>query len=274
MQLGAYSVGPADLGVADRRSARAVPSHGGSKVPRLVLLFWVIKIAATTLGETGGDAASMSLGLGYWRSSVLFLAVLVSLVLLQVRARRLHQALYWAVIVATTTAGTTMADFCDRSLGIGYLGGSLLLGAAVLLVFATWRVSLGRIAADRITSPGQEAFYWAAILASNTLGTALGDWTADTGGLGFEGGALLFSATLLAIAICSLATTISRVLLFWAAFVLTRPLGATLGDLLTKPHSHGGLAFDRFSASGLIAAVMIVAILLYPAAAARPGDEA
>jgi uncharacterized membrane-anchored protein len=258
-----HAVGPSSR-AAVSRARSDVAAHGGSKVPQLLLLFWIIKIAATTLGETGGDAASMSLHLGYWLSSLLFVAILALLVLAQIRARSLHPALYWSVIVATTTAGTTMADYCDRSLGIGYAGGSLLLGGAVLLVFAAWRLTLGRIDASRITSPGQEAFYWAAILASNTLGTALGDWTADRGGLGYEGGALLFGTILLVVAIVMLTTSISRILLFWAAFVLTRPLGATLGDLLTKPHAHGGLALNRFSASSLLAAVMIGCVLLYP----------
>ena len=244
-------------------------NHGGSKVPQLLALFWVIKIMATTLGETGGDAASMSLHLGYSVSSLIFLAALMILVLVQIRARTFHAALYWAVIVATTTAGTTVADFCDRSLAIGYPGGALLLTAAVALVLAAWRMTLGRIAADRITSPGPEAFYWATILASNTLGTALGDWTADSFGVGYEGAALLFSALLLVIAAVFLLTSVSRVALFWAAFVLTRPLGATLGDLLTKAHAHGGLAMNRFSASSLIAALMIGCILLYPRASSR-----
>ena len=271
MQAVAHAVGPIDRSVEAGRTA--VATHGGSKVPHLILLFWVIKIAATTLGETGGDAASMSLRLGYQLSSLIFVAVLAVLVALQIRACILHPALYWSVIVATTTAGTTMADFCDRSLGIGYAGGSLLLAGAVALVFAAWRLTLGRIAADRITSPAQEAFYWAAILASNTLGTALGDWTADRGGLGYEGAALLFGAVLLVIAIVKLTTSLSSTLLFWAAFVLTRPLGATLGDLLTKPHAHGGLEFDRFTASSLLAALMIGCILFYPGRSQEQGPD-
>lgn len=255
--------------------ATAASADTGHKVPQLIALFWVIKIAATTLGETGGDAISMSLHLGYLVSSAIFLAILGWLVARQVRSTTLHPALYWAVIVATTTAGTTIADFCDRSLGIGYAGGVLLLAGCVAGVLGAWRLTLGAIASDRIVSTPQELFYWAAILASNTLGTALGDWAADTGGLGYGGGAALFGMALVAIAVLTGATAISRVLLFWAAFVLTRPLGATLGDLLTKPRSHGGLDLNRFSASSLLAAAMIGCILLYPrqSAAGRPARD-
>jgi uncharacterized membrane-anchored protein len=202
-----------------------------SKVPEVTLAFWLIKIAATTLGETGGDALSMTLRLGYAVSSLIFIAFLVVSAAAQIRARKFHPFLYWAVIVATTTAGTTMADFADRSLGVGYVGGSLILFALVITVLGLWRFTMGSVAVDNISAPGVEAFYWATILFSNTLGTALGDFLADSGGLGFEGGALVFGAALVLVAGAYYFTRISRTLLFWAAFILTRPLGATLGDL-------------------------------------------
>ncbi len=242
------------------RSERG-PAHG-SKVPHVTLSFWVVKIAATTLGETAGDALSMTLRLGYAVSTALFLGLFAVAVWAQVRARRFHPFLYWTVIVATTTAGTTMADFADRSLGIGYVGGSLLLFALVVLVLLAWWRTEGDVSVDSIQSPRVEIFYWATILVSNTLGTALGDFLADSSGLGYRGGALVFAAALVVVALLYRFTTVSRSLLFWAAFVLTRPLGATLGDFLTKPPSTGGLGLGRFSSSAVLAAFMVACVLL------------
>src|SRR5947209_5031490 len=213
-----------------------------SKVPEVTLGFWIIKIAATTLGETGGDTVTMTLNWGYLAGTCLFLAAMIVLVAAQIRARKFHPALYWATIVASTTFGTTMADFADRSLGIGYTGGSSLLFACLMAVLGLWYWSQGTISVNTVSAPKTEAFYWAAITFSQTLGTALGDWIADTGGLGYEGGALLFGAALAVIAGLYFWTNVSRVLLFWIAFILTRPLGATVGDFLDKPVSDGGLA--------------------------------
>jgi uncharacterized membrane-anchored protein len=243
-----------------------------SKVPEVTLIFWIIKIAATTLGETGGDTVTMTLNWGYLAGSALFLAALIALVAAQIMARRFHPLLYWATIVASTTFGTTMADFADRSLGIGYTGGSLLLAFLLALTLAAWRWSEGTVNVNTVATPKVEAFYWAAITFSQTLGTALGDWMADTGGLGYEGGALVFGAGLAVIVILYYATSVSRVLLFWAAFILTRPLGATVGDFLDKPVSHGGLALSRPLASAAIAAFIIVCILVLPQrAGTHPG---
>lgn len=241
-----------------------------SKVPAVTLGFWIIKIACTTLGETGGDAVTMTLGWGYLAGTALFATILIVLLTAQIRAKRFHPYLYWTVIVATTTAGTTLADFCDRSLGIGYVGGSSILFLLLMTTLGAWRFSLGSIAVDNITSPRVEAFYWATIMFSQTLGTALGDFAADTGGLGYEGGALVFGAALVAVAVLYYRTRVSRAVLFWAAFILTRPLGATLGDLLDKPVSHGGLALGRFDASAVIAAFIIAAVALLPQ---RPGGH-
>jgi uncharacterized membrane-anchored protein len=242
-----------------------------SKVPAVTLGFWVIKIAATTLGETGGDTVTMSLNWGYLAGTALFLGLLVALVAAQIRARRFHPFLYWATIVASTTFGTTMADFADRSLGIGYTGGSSLLLACLLVVLGLWYWSEGTISVDSVTMPRAEAFYWAAVTFSQTLGTALGDWIADTG-LGYEGGALVFAAGLIVIVGFYAATNISRVLLFWTAFILTRPLGATVGDFLDKPVSSGGLALSRPIASAVIAVFIIACLLLIPQrAGTHPG---
>jgi len=232
-----------------------------SKVPQVTLAFWIIKIAATTLGETAGDALSMTLQLGYALSTVIFFVCFAVAVAAQVCAKRFHPFLYWAVIVATTTVGTTMADFADRSLGIGYIGGSLLLLALLVAVLAAWWKTTGSISVNRIDNPRDEIFYWLAILTSNTLGTALGDFFADDSGLGFEGAALVFAALLAVIAAAYFLTELSHTLLFWAAFILTRPLGATLGDTLTKPLAEGGLNLSRINSSALIAAFMIAAIL-------------
>src|ERR1700730_18263612 len=239
-----------------------------SKVPEVTLTFWIIKIAATTLGETGGDSVTMTLNWGYLTGTVIFLSLLVALVVAQIAAKKFHPFLYWATIVASTTAGTTLADFADRSLGIGYTGGSSLLLACVLLVLGLWYWSEGTISVDTVNTPKVEAFYWAAITFSQTLGTALGDWMADTTGLGYTGGALVFAAGLAVLAALYYRTDVSRVLLFWAAFILTRPLGATVGDFLDKPIDHGGLALSRPLASAAIAIFIVICISLLPQ---RPG---
>jgi uncharacterized membrane-anchored protein len=245
-----------------------------SKVPEVALTFWVLKIAATTLGETGGDAVSMTLNLGYLVGTAIFAVAFLVLAAAQIRAEAFHAPLYWAVIVATTTVGTTMADFADRSLGIGYTGGASILFALVLLSLLIWWRTEGTVSVNAITSPRVEAFYWITILFSNTLGTALGDWAADDGGLGFEGGALVFGAAIAAIAVVYYATSVSRTLLFWAAFILTRPLGATVGDLLTKPVADGGLYLGRFASTGVIAVFIVACIVLLPQrAGSHPGQQ-
>ena len=235
-----------------------------SKVPAVTLVFWIIKIAATTLGETGGDTVTMTLNWGYLAGTVLFLGALVLLVALQIAAKRFHAWLYWATIVASTTAGTTLADFADRSLGIGYAGGATLLFVSLMAVLALWYWTQGSIAVETVSTPKVEAFYWAAITISQTLGTALGDWMADSPSLGYAGGALVFAAALAVLAGLYLWTKVSRVFLFWAAFILTRPLGATVGDFLDKPLNHGGLAFSRPLASLILAVFIIVCILVLP----------
>jgi uncharacterized membrane-anchored protein len=241
-----------------------------SKVPEVTLVFWIIKIAATTLGETAGDTVTMTLNWGYLAGTALFLALLVALVVVQIAAKRFHPFLYWATIVASTTFGTTMADFADRSLGIGYTGGALILLSCLLAVLGLWYWSLGSISVDTVNTPKAEAFYWAAITFSQTLGTALGDWIADSTGLGYEGGALVFAAGLAVIAAAYFRTNVSRVALFWAAFILTRPLGATVGDLLDKPVSQGGLALSRPLASAVLAAFIVACILILPQRAGSP----
>jgi len=243
-----------------------------SKVPAVTLGFWIIKIAATTLGETGGDAVTMTLNLGYLIGTAIFAAILVLAVSAQLRAKRFHPFLYWAVVVATTTVGTTLADFVDRSLGVGYLGGSLILFALVLISLGAWYRTCGSVSVNTVASPKVELFYWSTILFSQTLGTALGDWLADDGGLGYEGGALVFAGALLLVLLAFYLTRVSRTLLFWAAFILTRPLGATVGDLLDKPRAEGGLEFGRFTASAVLLAFMIACILVLPQRAAEhPG---
>ena len=245
-----------------------------TKVPEVTLVFWIIKVAATTLGETGGDSVTMTLNWGYLDGTLLFLVLLVALVAAQIVAKRFHPFLYWATIVASTTAGTTIADFADRSLGIGYTGGSTILFLGLMATLALWYVSLGSISVETVATPKAEVFYWAAITFSQTLGTALGDWAADTGGLGYEGGALVFGAGLAVLAGLYYWTSISRVTLFWAAFILTRPLGATVGDLLDKPLSHGGLHLSRPLASAVLAAFIIGCILLLPQrAGTHPGQS-
>jgi uncharacterized membrane-anchored protein len=234
-----------------------------NKVPALTLMFWVVKIAATTLGETAGDTVSMTLNLGYLTGSAIFLSALLVLVVLQITAKTFRPFLYWATIIASTTAGTTLADFADRSLGIGYPGGSLLLLVSVLAALALWYYSQGTVSVDTVNTPRVEAFYWATITLSQTLGTALGDWTADSG-LGYLGGALLFSAALAIVAAAYFWSRISHVVLFWTAFILTRPLGATVGDFFDKPHSQGGLAVSRPVASAIIAVFIVFCLLAFP----------
>jgi uncharacterized membrane-anchored protein len=234
-----------------------------SKVPEVTLGFWIIKILATTLGETGGDTVTMTMNLGYLAGTAIFLVALIVLVTLQIAAEKFRPFLYWATIAASTTVGTTMADFADRSLGIGYAGGSLILFACVMAVLGLWYKSEGSVSVETVSTPRVEAFYWAAITFSQTLGTALGDWVADAG-LGYEGGALLFGAALAAVAAAYFWTNTSRVLLFWAAFILTRPLGATVGDFLDKPLDHGGLALSRPIASAALAALIVVLIVVLP----------
>jgi len=238
-----------------------------AKVPELTLLFWIIKIVATTLGETAGDAVTMSMNLGYLVGTAIFAAIFVAAVSAQISVKRFHAPLFWAVIVATTTAGTTLADYCDRSLGIGYAGGATILALLLMGSLIWWRFALGSVSINRIDSRKAEIFYWATIMFSQTLGTALGDWFADpdTGlGLGYQGSALVFGGALLVVAAAYFWTKISRTALFWAAFILTRPLGATVGDFLDKPLAHGGLALSRFAASAWLAAFIIGCILIVP----------
>jgi uncharacterized membrane-anchored protein len=241
-----------------------VASEGTSKVPEVTLGFWIIKILATTLGETGGDAVTMSMNLGYLVGTAIFAAIFAAAVAGQMGAKRFHPFLYWAVIVATTTVGTTLADFVDRSLGIGYLGGSSLLAALLVASLAIWYRTTGTVSIASINSKQAETFYWVTIMFSQTLGTALGDWMADSTGLGYAGGALVFAAGLAVTTAACFWTRVSRTVLFWVAFVLTRPLGATVGDFLDKPLDHGGLALSRYTASASLATVMVLLILLLP----------
>jgi len=245
-----------------------------SKVPAVTLGFWIIKIFATTLGETGGDAVTMTLGWGYLAGTALFAVLLVVAVGAQIRATRFHPFLYWLAIVATTTVGTTMADFCDRSLGIGYAGGSALLFTLLMATLWVWHRALGSVSVATVTTPRVEMFYWATIMFSQTLGTALGDWMADDTGLGYGGGAIVFGAALAVVAALHLYTRVSKVLLFWAAFILTRPLGATVGDFLDKPVAHGGLALGRFEASAVLVVLIVACVWFIPQRAGRhPGEQ-
>jgi uncharacterized membrane-anchored protein len=239
-----------------------------SKIPEVTLGFWIIKIAATTLGETGGDTVTMTLNWGYLAGTLLFFVALVALVAAQILTRKFHPSLYWATIIASTTFGTTMADFADRSLGIGYAGGSSILLVCLLATLGFWYWSLGSISVNTVNTPKVEVFYWSAITFSQTLGTALGDWIADSTGLGYEGGALVFGIALAVVAAAYSWTRVSRVTLFWVAFILTRPLGATVGDFLDKPVADGGLALSRPIASSVIAAFIIGCLLILPQ---RPG---
>ena len=234
-----------------------------SKVPAVTLGFWIIKILATTLGETGGDAVSMSMNLGYLVSTAIFAAIFIVAVLALISVTTFRPILYWTTIIASTTVGTTLADFADRSLGIGYPGGAVILLTLLLGSLLLWYRTLGSIAVDTVSEPRSEMFYWVTIMFSQTLGTALGDWTADTAGLGYGGGVILFSVMLGAIAIAYYRTPISRTALFWFAFVLTRPLGAVVGDFLDKPIRDGGLALNRYSASATLVLLILTGILMF-----------
>jgi uncharacterized membrane-anchored protein len=239
-----------------------------SKVPEVTLLFWIVKIAATTLGETGGDAVSMSMALGYLTATVIFSVIFLVAVTVQIAATRFHPALYWTTIIATTTVGTTLADFADRSLGIGYAGGVALLLVLLISSLALWQRTLGSVSVDTVRTPGAERFYWMTIMLSQTLGTALGDWTADRAGLGYGGAAAVFSALLALVVVAYYWTDLSHTALFWAAFILTRPLGAVVGDFLDKPTDAGGLALSRYSASAALLAFIVLCLMVFPQRAA------
>lgn len=240
-----------------------------SKVPEVTLGFWFIKILATTLGETGGDAVTMSMNLGYAIGTIIFFGIFVVTVAAQIPAKSFHPFLYWTAIIATTTVGTTMADFVDRSLGVGYLGGSSILFALLLATLAVWFWSEGSISVKTVATAKVEVFYWVTILFSQTLGTALGDWMATTNGLGYEGGAFVFGTGLVLVAVAYYRTAMSHTMLFWIAFILTRPLGATLGDLLDKPLAGGGMAFSRYDASAILTGLIVVLILVLPQRAGK-----
>lgn len=245
------------------------PTAAMTKVPAVTLGFWIIKILATTLGETGGDTLSMTYDMGYLVSTAIFVVPLLALVAAQIRAKEYRPFLYWATIVASTTAGTTMADFATRSLGIGYPGGALLLAACVAASLAAWKAVLGSVSVETVATTRSEVFYWLTITFSQTLGTAVGDWAADDGGFGYLGGALLFGGLLLVLVVLWKTSRVSTVLLFWSAFILTRPLGATVGDFLDKPLSHGGLDLSRPMASITLCVAMIVLIVVLPQRAGR-----
>ncbi|MGD9970109.1 MAG: hypothetical protein AB7S65_06600 [Sulfuricurvum sp.] len=240
-----------------------MPDISKSKVPEVVLIFWIIKILATTLGETGGDALSMSLGLGYLTSTFIFAALFALAVIFQIKASRFNPYLYWTTIIATTTVGTTLADYCDRSLGIGYAGGSSILIVLLGMSLVLWYKTLGTISVNNIQSTRSEIFYWTTIMLSQTLGTAFGDWLADTAGMGYLGAGAVFSGFLILIAAFYFFTSVSRTLLFWGAFILTRPLGAVVGDFLDKPIAHGGLELSRYSASMVLLTSIIVLIFIF-----------
>jgi uncharacterized membrane-anchored protein len=246
-------------------------AHALSKVPEVTLVFWIVKIFATTLGETGGDAVSMSMNLGYLVGTGIFAAIFLLAVFAQIKAKGFHPFLYWTTIIATTTVGTTMADFADRSLGIGYAGGSTLLFVLLMASLALWYRTLGSVSVDTVSSPRAEMFYWVTIMFSQTLGTALGDWTASTAGLGYEGAAIVFGALLLIVVAAYYRTKISHTILFWAAFILTRPLGAVVGDFLDKPISAGGMAFSRYFASAILLTFIAACILIFENRPAKQG---
>lgn len=242
-----------------------------SKVPEVTLIFWIIKILATTLGETGGDAVSMSMNLGYLIGTGIFAAIFIVAVIAQVSVKKFHPILYWTTIIATTTVGTTLADFADRSLGIGYAGGTTILFTLLMASLFLWHRILGSVAIDTVSSPKAEIFYWVTIMFSQTLGTALGDWTADTAGLGYIGGAIVFGAMLAVISVAYYRTNISHTVLFWAAFILTRPLGAVVGDFLDKPISKGGLELSRYSASAVLLVLILSCIFIFSHKPAKKG---
>ena len=244
-----------------------------SKVPALTAIFWAIKILATTLGETAGDAVSMSLNLGYLLSTFIFAVLFLVAVAAQIKAKQFHPFLYWTTIITTTTVGTTLADYATRSLGIGYTGGSALLLALLLLSLAVWYKSMGSVSVNSINTAKAELFYWVTIMFSQTLGTALGDWTADTAGLGYLGAAIIFGGILALIAMAYFFSTLSRTFLFWSAFIVTRPLGAVVGDFLDKPIAKGGLALSHFSASAALLAVIIMSLLIFPQRAAQTSSH-
>jgi uncharacterized membrane-anchored protein len=242
-------------------------------VPQVTLLFWVIKILATTLGETGGDAVTMSwlgettpegTGTGYLIGTGIFGIIFIAAVLVQIKAKKFHPLLYWLTIVATTTVGTTLADYCTRSLGIGYTGGSAILLVCVIGSLLVWALSTGSIAIETVATPKVEMFYWITIMFSQTLGTALGDWVADTNDIGYLGAAGIFGAALVITALLYYFTGVSHAVLFWAAFILTRPLGATVGDFLDKPVAEGGLALSRYTASLALLVIIVALILIFP----------
>jgi uncharacterized membrane-anchored protein len=235
-----------------------------SKVPAVTFVFWVIKVLATTLGETGGDTLSMSMNLGYLLSTGIFSVIFVAAVIIQVRAKQFHPVIYWVTIVATTTVGTTLADLVDRSLGIGYAGGTTILLVMLMASLWIWKHNLGSVAVDTVNSPKSEMYYWVTIMCSQTLGTALGDWTADTAGIGYGGGIFVFGGLLAVIATIYYFTKISHTLLFWPAFILTRPLGAVVGDFLDKPRDEGGLAMSRYSASAALVVLMVIFVFAFP----------
>ncbi|WP_288473282.1 hypothetical protein [uncultured Pantoea sp.] len=235
-----------------------------SKVPAVTAAFWLTKIAATTLGETGGDAVTMSMNLGYLTGTLIFAIIFLVAVVVQINRHSFNKWIYWFTVVATTTVGTTLADFADRSLGIGYLGGTLLLSILLVLSLFLWKVTCGTVAVSSVSNGVTETFYWVTIMFSQTLGTALGDWTADSEGLGYDGGILLFVGALALIWAASRLTSLSRTALFWAAFILTRPLGAVVGDFLDKPFAAGGLALSRYGASLALALMIIAFLVLLP----------
>lgn len=262
----------------DANIARSERGLSLSKVPELTLIFWIVKILATTLGETGGDAVTMSWlgettpgasGLGYLIGTGIFGLIFIAVVLVQIKATKFHPVLYWLTIVATTTVGTTLADYCTRSLGIGYTGGSAILLTCVIASLAIWRLSTGSISIETVNTPKVEVFYWVTIMFSQTLGTALGDWVSDTIEFGYLGAAGIFGGLLALTAIAYYFTRFSRAILFWIAFILTRPLGAVVGDFLDKPHDHGGLALSRYTASAALLVVIAVLIFVFPQRAAK-----
>ncbi|MDR7098808.1 putative membrane-anchored protein [Lysobacter niabensis] len=255
--------------MAGMPAAVAARSDVASKVPEITLGFWAIKVLATTVGETGGDAVSMSMGLGYLIGTAIFMTAFVAAVAAQIAVKRFSPSLYWTTIIASTTVGTTLADFADRSLGIGYPGGSLLLLGLVLASLFLWHRVLGSVDVASVSSPQSELFYWLTIMFSQTLGTALGDWTADTAGLGYLGAALVFSGLLLLVAALYFWTAVSHTLLFWAAFILTRPLGAAVGDFLDKPVAKGGLELSRYSATLVLLGLIAAGVVLLPQRARR-----